>query len=149
MIVKRDKKEARRKTLLKTHKVAEKFLNHEIGITQVSVRLDQIKISGATKIINKIRIDKKFQEIETYNGNLHSKHLPSNSTRTNFRHQINITNKQVRANFLSKTPRFPKLSIQQIHYPYVQSAPLPICVSTTHMCNQHQKYASNVDIPTT
>ena len=96
-----------------------------------------ITISGATKIINKKQIDKNFQEIETCNGNLHSKHLPSHSTRTNFQHQINIINKQVRANFLSKTPRFPKLSRQQIR------------VSTTHMCNRHQKYASNWDIPTT
>ena len=70
------------KNITQNKKVAEKFLNHEIGITQVSVRLDKITISGATKIINKKRIDKNFQEIETYNGNLHSKPLPSNSTRT-------------------------------------------------------------------
>ena len=62
---------------------------------------------------------------------------PSNSTKTIFRHQINIINKQVRVNFLSKTLRFPKLFRQQIR------------VSTTHMCNRHQKYASNVDIQTT
>ena len=138
MIVKPDKREARRKTLLSTHKVAGKPLNHVTGITQVSARLDRITIDGATKTINKTRIDTKFQEIETHNGNnLHFKLPFSNSTKTNFRHQINIINKQVRVNFLSKTLRFPKLFREQIR------------VSTTHMCNRHQKDASNVDIQTT